>query len=288
MDKPLMKGSDLLDICTSLLLFVLVFSYASSFVPLSDARSSFSLGSTYNVLAFEVEKCAIVAGFIRSLATLRQWEKAENYYGSPTTVIRIFSCAGGAGDTYAISFYVGHGNRTWYQNGVHYFILADDGSLAYDYGVYSYTSRKRTKFAFLWSCYQAEVIGGFYDGTSMGPFGMPHGWLHTTTLSPDGYANPDGRGYAFIGWNGTVKYLTDFVYGAEEAGYNFLLHFYNYALYYRHRLRTALDEASRSVWGGYVQSFADSPFYIGIAIPPPPAWEITKMMVYGDGNLVLP
>jgi hypothetical protein len=272
------------DLIRSALLSVLIFSGISSLVSLCYARSSFSLGSTYVVPPDEVELDYIVAQFIFTQARLRQWEIAENWYGAKTTVLHICQAASGAGDTYAISFHIGHGLYTYYPNGLHFYILDDNGSPTYDYVVHSWTSNRRTRFALIWSCWQAFEIGGFHDETVYGPYGMPHAWLHTTSLNYDGYLVPDGSGYSYIGWYRRAPHLRLEIEGAVRAGYHFLLNFYSQA-FHGCTIRQALDYATDAVWGdqGWT-TFYQCPFYIGFYLEG--YW--TCMMVYGDGNLILP
>jgi hypothetical protein len=127
--------------------------------------------------------------------------------------------------------------------------------------------------------------GGFYNPSDpTTEWGMPLGWLHTTNLNYNGYANPDGRGYAFIGFHNTdgpqLRYA-DPVFGVQQAGYNFLLNFYSSALHYRNPLNRALDSACHAVWN--IPSFEGSP-YDGYRYPE----RQYQMVLYGDGNLVLP
>lgn len=272
---------NVITVIESCLLALLVTSSISSFVPLGNARSSFSLGSTFNVPAYEVSLGSAVAKFIKTLATLRQWEHAQNYFGAGTTVIRTCICAGGDGDTYAISFNIGHGYFGWYQNGEHYWIIDNNGDPTYDYVLYSYTSQRRTRFALIWSCYQARERGGSYDGSQYGPHGMPNAWLHTANLSPDGYSSPWPRGYAFIGWSWRAPFL-EWNIEADEAGYNFLLNFYAYALYDQEILITSLDDASLAVWGCV---FDGCPFRLdGVHFDDGTSY----LRLYGDGLLQLP
>lgn len=276
-----MKKLALQDLTKCLLFNVLIFFCISSLISLCDGRSSFSLGSTFNVPPDEVQLGYNVAKFVWTQALLRGWERAENWHGANTTVLRICQAASGAGDTYAISFHVGHSDRTYYQNGIHYYILDNNGNPTYDFVVHSFTSNRRTRFALIWSCWQAHEIGGSYDNTAYGPYGMPNAWLHTTSLSQDGYASPDGSGYSYIGWFRLAPFLGRTIDGAARAGYNFSLNFYAQALRGR-TMRQALDYAAYYVWG--YSSFSRCLFYTGFYLDD--VW--TQMRVYGDGNLVLP
>ncbi len=112
----------------------------------------------------------------------------------------------------------------------------------------------------------------------------------TTDLSNDGYANPDGSGYAFIGFHGLAPFLinTDpqFTEGSDFAYplYRFAVEFYSALFGYyaaQRNVRESLDFASITVWG---VKFSDCVLYTGYIA----AGEESSMVVYGDGNLLLP
>jgi hypothetical protein len=268
---------------TSIVVHALILCAVLQVFPVCNGRSSFSLGSMYEFDEEEEQPLdAAVSLFIATLATFRGWENVSDWYGEETTTINTCIAAGGDGDNYAITFYFGHGFCSWYVNGYHYYMWDNDGDPVYDFLIYQSTSARATKFAFLWSCYQAYERGGFYNGetTGYGPYGMPLAWLHTANLSEYGYNGPDGGGYAFIGWKNDGPQLHNATEGVQQAGYKFLLYFYCSALYYQNTLAEALDDAADAVWG--YDYFGESPYNPYDA----PVWP--DMMVYGDGNLTLP
>lgn len=202
---------------------------------------------------------------------------AYNWYGNQTTRDNIYSAAYGNGHTYSIVFYIGHG-WTYYEQ--QWFITDDGGEEIYDKNIFPYSTCGNVKFVLLWSCRQGDTIGGTHlSGT---PFGMPYAWLHTTSLSSDGYANPDNGGRAFIGFQGVAPFLTYDGLGAPKAGFYFLLYFY-WAAIYRGRyysIKSALDYAAQMVWGDST-GFEDCILRTGYSID----GYSGKMVVYGDGNM---
>lgn len=265
----------------------------STFVSSGNAlKSSISLGSTYQIEGFpdeeEIELCSTVAQFIATLATLRSWDQVENWYGAQTTKDYIYYAAFGGIYPYSITWYAGHGKWDWVVNWkgfipfieLQYWIMDDSGGHVLDKDIYQCTSLQHTRFAMIWACHQADTIGDtHWSGT---PFGMPYAWLHTTDLSSDGYANPDGNGLVFIGWKDYTPGLKAKLGGKEKAGYNFLLNFYAHA-FYGHSINGSLDYASKQVWGATV-TFGDSMFYKGFYDPE----GHFQMKVYGDGGHTLP
>jgi len=212
---------------------------------------------------------------------------------------------------FTVIFYIGHG---YYVNGTtedwpgldpdenFYYITTDGVDLAtfgpervYDYEIWDQSVRCRVRFVFLWSCYQGREIGGTNTlAVRVRHYGMPSCWLHNTTLSEDGYASADGRGYVFIGWYGPAPYLTrDFEREGREfddEGYHFLKNF-SYAVFKEHyTIASALDYASRKVWYSLgVDDFGESPYYEGFRFTARVRGHVrsyyTKMVVYGDSDL---
>ena len=277
-----MKGNFKM-VAIELLIFVLCLSL---FPAHAFAKSSTVLGSTYEVPQEEIDKDTSIANLITSYSSIAGYT-AYNWYGSQTTADNIYSAAFGVGDVYSISFYIGHGGSEYVWNWAgwiwyyeqQWFITDDNGGHVYDKDIFQHSECQNVKFVLLWSCHQGETIGGtHWSGT---PFGMPYAWLHTTSLSSDGYASPDGTGHAFIGFDGVAPFLTYDGLGATDAGYYFLMYFYESSLYYGkyYSINEALDRAARLVWN--VQNFADSVLYQGFTV----SGYSGKMKVYGDGSI---
>jgi len=264
------------------LLFILLFSIPA----VSYAGTSTILGSTHGQCESEINSARNLANFIGNWS-LDCGYITLNWNGPLTTVENIYQATYGDGDPYAISYYSGHGRvrPVWIiwpifaEN--HWDIFADDGTYVADDHVYPYTICRNNRFVFLWACNQGDVIGGTHFWT--GPYGMPHCWLHTTDLSTDGYANPDGKGYTFIGFYGVGPGFTQEVAGEANAGFLFVQWFYYCVLMNNASINEALDEAARNVWfdGDPNKYFSDCPFYNGFTI----GNDYGRMVVYGDGNI---
>lgn len=110
--------------------------------------------------------------------------------------------------------------------------------------------------------------------------GMPLAWIHTTSLSSDGYASPDGESQTFNGFEGSAPFLSNDGLGATDACYYFLEYFYYYALYRGHHcsVNVALDLAATNVWG---TDFSTCILRTGYTIED---GHNGKMKVYGDGG----
>jgi hypothetical protein len=231
---------------------------------------------------------------------------AYNWYGAQTTASNIYTAAAGNGAPYAggvphsITFYIGHGGITTYYSVQppfafnQYFILDNNGGSVYDNDIWGYTASMETNFAFLWSCEQGDEIGGtnwyWYLPPATLAYGMPHAWLHTTSLSSDGYTNPDTSNLCFIGFQGGAPGLilnfTQTLDGQWTWNNNFangilyfLEVFYSDALVKGYSVNNALDAAAQQTWA--IPSFNYTDLHNG--------WLGTggKMIVYGDGNIQL-
>ncbi len=255
------------------------------------AKTSVALGSRWNVPSTEQTYDYLIASHITDEASEAGYN-AQNLYGSQTTRDNIYAAANGFGDANAddIVFYIGHGGSEYVWNWAgwiwyyeeQWFITDDAGGKVYDKDIFPNSACRNVIFVLLWSCEQGDVIGGtHWSGT---PYGMPYAWLHTTSLSSDGYANPDNSGYCFIGFQGAAPFLTnrDPVFTDGSAAYYplyyFLWEFYYAALRLKRSIRGSLDYAARSTWG--LNSFNETVLYRG--------YDVGRMVVYGDGNLVLP
>ncbi|MEM3700767.1 MAG: hypothetical protein QXL57_07905 [Candidatus Bathyarchaeia archaeon] len=270
---------------------IIGFLYLSLLVPASFAKTSIVLGSRWEVPDYEVNADTSIANMITSYSSIAGYS-AYNWYGAQTNATTINWAAYGYGHVYSISFYIGHG---WLQNWTHYWgwpwqwhghsqyvITADDGSMVFDCDIYAYSYCENVKFTFLWSCHSGDVIGSMieYPCGEVKARGMPLAWLHTNSLSGDGYVSPDNTGRAFIGFHGVGPFLTYDGLGVTDAGYYFLQYFYYAAIYrgYYYSIKGALDYAAQHVWG---TNFGNCILHTGYTI----GGDSGKLVVYGDGNI---
>jgi len=257
------------------------------------AKTTVALGSRWNVDADEQSYDESLADHIVAAASAAEY-KTYDLYGADTTTDNILSAASafddaGSDDTV---FYIGHGDSEYVWHGIFYeeqwYIRDDAGNHVHDEDIYPHSACRNVVLTFLWSCRQGDVIGDWHwSGT---PYGMPLAWLHTNDLSNDGYANPDGNGYTFIGFHGPAPYLTNtdpqFTEGSDAAYplYSFAVEFYSalFGYYTNQRdVNEALDYAAIKVWG---VRFSDCVLYTGYNTP----LGQGRMVVYGDGDLLLP
>jgi hypothetical protein len=183
------------NLSVALLALSLCFSF-SHILHLTFAKSSTQLGSRYAVPQEEIDADDNITKLIASYSAVGGYT-VYNWYGADTTINNIYEAAYGAGHTYSISFYIGHGNvRTVYLIENHYDIMTDDGTWVPDDWIYPHSECQNVRFVFMWSCHLGDTIGGTHFWS--GPYGMPHCWLHTTDLSSDGYADSDDGGKAFL------------------------------------------------------------------------------------------
>ena len=197
------------------------------------------------------------------------WSSSVGYteyywYGASTTIENLYIGAYDHGDPGSIVFHIGHGRVDQGQ----YEMQVSNGSWVSAVNIFDNSvsqSIGHRKVAFLWSCHQGEQIAQ-----------MPRAWLHTTSLSADGYASPDYSGQAFIGWSGEAPYLIAEFDDVEEAGYNFLDNFYDAALNMGFYLNFALDY---SAWALWQENFDDCIFATGTGAG--------NMVVYGQGTLII-
>lgn len=258
--------------------YLMFFVAFTGLIPACQGKASTALGSTWEVPAYEQNYDSIIANFITQHAE-RAGYWALNFYGSSTTKENILDAAWGWGHSYAIAWYIGHGGYedwwVWWPPHFerHKFIRDNEGGKVYDNDIYPETTCRFVRFAFLWSCHQGDEIGkkayGWYRG-------MPFAWLHTSSLSSDGYKYPDGKGYTFNGFKGKAPYLANYLDGVDHACYYFLGIFYDRTLEYKYSIRAALDYAANAVWWD-APTFADCILYKGTGRG--------QMVVYGDGNL---
>jgi hypothetical protein len=140
----------------------------------------------------------------------------------------------------------------------------------------SYQHTSYTKFVYLDACNLGNSISG-----------MPYAWLHTTSISTDGYHNPDYSLKCFVGWSGSAPYITNTVDGQTYAGYWFVYQFYVAALSLGYNVNAALDYASQQLWQIDFDN-SNNKFYTG--------WDewvglnhyvFGHMVVYGQGTLYI-
>ena len=250
-------------------IIILVISVASIITTpfIVTAKTASILGSRYDVPSEEVELDQDFADFLATAASSAGYN-ARNMYGSDTTKSNILQAASAFGDPGAndFAFYIGHSGCT---STIHFYIITDAGTNVYDDEIYPYSADRYVIFVNLWACYQGGMIG-FISGDEVR--GMPLAWLHTTDLSGDGYANPDGKGYAFLGFTGEAPGLSNideqFTSGSSclYPLYSFATEFYATLLgcYAEKRdIRKALDFASWQVWGK--ERFSETVLYQGFS-----------------------
>jgi len=126
------------------------------------------------------------------------------------------------------------------------------------------------KVAVIWACQQGNTINN-----------MPRAWLHTTSLSSNGYTSPDYSGQAFIGWNLDAPYICVEIDKEPAAGNKFLREFYINALYCGFDLRNSLNLAAQATWG---KSFDNCAFRTGVG---PWVSGCGNMVVYGQGTMYI-
>ncbi len=106
---------------------------------------------------------------------------------------------------------------------------------------------------------------------------MPRAWLHTSSLSSDGFLYPDYSCQAFVGFNGEAPYLDNEYEGQQQAGYALLDGFYYFALTQGYNIHAALSAATQMLWQ---EDFCNTSFYQGLP-------DAGNMVVYGDGTLYI-
>jgi hypothetical protein len=261
---------------------------------LAFAGSSTQLGSTYLLLQEEIDLDRGVAQSVELYSAVGGYDTFY-WYGSGTTCNNIYLAANGVGASRSIAFYIGHGDSEYLWNSIfweqQWFIGEDNGGKVYDKDIFSHSSNYNVRFAFLWSCEQGDTIGGsHWSGT---PFGMPNAWLHTASLSSDGYANPDSGDRVFLGF---YKGAPEFAYDGYLKYRDFLVGFYYAALCggTNRTVKQALDYAARCEDPAHYMTFADTDLYNGIwqwVIPEiggTAVWTmISQMKVYGNSDIYL-
>jgi hypothetical protein len=264
-------------------------------------RASTSLGMSWGDPVAEVQLDSSVCNFIYTLAVFRSYETKNNWYGASTTTNNIFAAANACAQQYGIAFYIGHGGNYTQWNQEHWCICDASHNFVWDRRILfggtpanppdpSPPTNRPLRFAYIWSCFQGNVIGGVYHDQQYGNeyYGMPYAWLRTTNLDSDGYDFPDHTNSTFIGWLEEAPWLIDPIpwngHDGQNASYYFLLNFYNSALHYQKRICQSLDDASAAVWG--YSSYAMTGFRCGFWYTEPGTGETAWLLqvVYGDGS----
>ena len=151
---------------TSKRLFLLAFIVLSLLVMVPTecyAKTSTVLGSTYKVKSdLERQAVAQIAQYIYDCSVASGYT-SYNWAGCETTENHIYDAAEGVGDTYSISFFVGHGGTGYEFNGAYpiperqYWIYDSDGNRVYDREIYPHSHCKNVRLVFLWACKQGDI-----------------------------------------------------------------------------------------------------------------------------------
>jgi hypothetical protein len=196
-------------------------------------------GSTAQVFnQDELDRQADITSDISSLSSGVGYT-TYNWYGADTTANNLYIGAFDHGDAGSIVFYIGHGDDGT-NSGDGYAIFDNSGNWISANDIYDNSisqSSGHRKVALIWACHQGEQIAT-----------MPRAWLHTTSLSTDGYNSPDYSGQAYIGWNGLAPFISITLDNQNEAGYWFLYTFYYDALTLGFDLNSALNYGAQSLW----------------------------------------
>jgi hypothetical protein len=87
---------------------------------------------------------------------------------------------------------------------------------------------------------------------------MPYAWTQRQDMSADGYADPDGQGECFIGFDGLspmINYTATFSPAAGNGPCKYFIQsFYKFALQEGRSVHYALDHASDEYFGCYFSS----------------------------------
>ncbi len=285
-----------------LILVIILTSLSMNSIITKSTSHLYVLGTKYNI--YDEEKTYV--------SNLVYWIVDAAMYGTHGVVMAtytdeadknaILDAAGWySGDPRHVVF-IGHGEY-WYDDGhVRFKIYANNGETVEDDEIYKETGDRYVKLVFLHSCYQGRKIGEEYTKCIWFFIcytvhsGMPQAWLHTRSLSNDGYKNPDGNGYVFIGWYGPAPYLSadylldrDYYYHQyTDYMYRFIGYFfsklYGYYTYPDGNVKEALDYATWKATDNEYTHFGDSPFYNGFYMIENGGLTLTKIVVYGDST----
>lgn len=262
--------------------------YYILFLPSVYARSAIILGSRWEAPQWEIDYDANVTSYIADIITSYDvgYEVVNLWYGSETIEYNILLAATGLGYNYSISFYIGHGNKETVNGNLQWLIHDNSGGKVYDFEIIGSSYNRYVKFVILWSCFQGDVIGGTHL-PGWNPYGMPLAWRiwWETPPSFDGYANPDGKGYTFIGFKGGAPFLSSYFGGVNQSCYKFVRYFYEGIFGHPNSgvsrsIQSALDFAAYKVWG---INFSQCILYIGYDAD----GILSQMTVYGDGSMYI-
>jgi hypothetical protein len=190
----------------------------------------------------------------------------------------------------------------------------------YDYEIHQQTGLERTFFAFINTCLSAYINAtmtyqgdewntaqGIIPGTNRAR-GMPFAWTHrlvknrdtypefTTALhmSDDGYDDPDGGGFVYLGFPWGAAALNQSIAGSSQEYVYWVQDFFYFALSLDISVNQALDMASQARFGGldfdetalHDDFDAIWPIWNGTQWNAPPYGNCT-LAVYGNGNIHL-
>jgi hypothetical protein len=173
--------------------------------------------------------------------------------------------------------------------------------MVYDMDIYEKTTGK-TFFAFINTCLSANTTYGNGDGT-YGAVGMPYAWTGRTVssnpgsgeMSDDGYSDPDGGTFCYIGFPWGSAALNQTITGVAPIYAQWLENFFWYVLSFDISVNDALDEASLS---NFDELFGETDLATDFIANWPRdsdgdgEWEDcfgqgSAMAVYGNGNIHL-
>jgi hypothetical protein len=174
----------------------------------------------------------------------------------------------------------------------------------YDMDIASKTTAGKTFFALINTCLSANIeIQGPNNGQ---PQGMPYAWTHRTVVDKDtpgfttslnmsinGYNEPDGGAFCYIGFPWGSAALSQTITGISPLYATWLENFFWYALSFDISVNNALDEASLR---NFNNLFGDTDLATGFTAVWP-SWNATHgwhdntgpgtLAVYGNGNIHL-
>ncbi len=238
----------------------------------SFAYPSSTYGSTYGFSdQTEINLHNQITQEISSMASETSYTD-YTYNGQDLTRQNIYLGANDHGDNTGIVYYVGHGSTsgtTMYANNPYDHDITSQQIYdnSYQHSIYA-------RFVYLDACDLADSKNY-----------MPYAWLHTTSISSDGYQSPDNTLKCFVGWVGSAPYLMNSVDGQSCAGYWFVYYFYEGALTLGLNVNAALDYASEQLWQIDFDDGSNK-FYTGWIIWYPYT-VFGHIVVYGQGTLYL-
>jgi hypothetical protein len=169
--------------------------------------------------------------------------------------------------------------------------------MVYDMDIYEDTDDK-TFFAFINTCLSANLT---YQDDTGHIQGMPLAWTHCMVtsnpgsgeISDDGYSDPDGSFYCYMGFPWGSAALSQTITGISPIYATWLEKFFWYAMSYDISVNDALDEASLY---NFEHLFGDIDLATGFSAVWPmwngeewddTPWPDCTLVVYGNGNIHL-